>query len=104
MRIEKTVDVDIYLSDILDQMEDSDLEVIIDNLEAETLMEALRQKNLSDEQIKEFVKIAKIDCIDIVRNEFDRSNSSALRVLQDLLSMSHCATREQVIKEIETII
>ena len=104
MRIEKTVDVDIYLSDILDQMEDSDLEVIIDNLDAETLIEALRQKNLSDEQIKEFVKIAKIDCIDIVRNEFDRSNSSALRVLQDLLGMQHTTTKEQVIEQLKQIL
>lgn len=104
MRIEKTVDVDIYLSDILDQMEDSDLEVVIDNLEAETLMEALRQKNLSDEQIKEFVKLAKINCIDIVRNKFESSHNGALEVLQDLLGMQHTTTKEQVIEQLKQIL
>lgn len=88
MRIEKSIDI----------------EVDIDDFDTDELIEALGDKDLTDDDRKELLRLSGYNHLDIVRNEFESSNSSALRVLQDLLSMSHCTTREQVIEEIETII
>lgn len=104
MRIEKTVDVCVNLDDVLDQMSDDEFDSIIYKADADILIGALRRKKLADEQIKDLVKIADRNCIDIVRNEFDSSNSSALRVLQDLLGMQHTTTKEQVIEQLKQIL
>lgn len=81
-----------------------DIEVDIDDFDTDELIEALGDKDLTDDDRKELLRLSGYNHLDIVREEFESSNSSALSVLQDLLGMSHCATREQVIEEIETII
>ena len=101
MRIEKTVEVDICLDDVLDQMSDDEFDSIIYNTDTGTLIKALRRKKLCNEQIKDLVKIAGINCTDIVRNKFEGSPAAALEVLQDMLGMQHTTTKEQVIEQLK---
>ena len=101
MRIEKTVEVDICLDDVLDKMSDDEFDSIIYNTDTGTLIKALRRKKLCNEQIKDLVKIAGINCTDIVRNKFEGSPAAALEVLQDMLGMQHTTTKEQVIEQLK---
>ena len=104
MRIEKTVNVDICIDDVLDQMSDEDFDSIIYNTDTGTLIKALRRKKLCNEEIKDLVNIACIKCTDIVRNKFENSHADALNILQDLLGMQHTTTKEQVIEQLKQIL
>ena len=104
MRIKKTVEVDICLDDVLDQMSDDEFDSIIYNTDTGTLIKALRRKKLCNEQIKDLVNIAGINCTDIVRNKFENSPTAALNILQDLLGMQHTTTKEQVIEQLKQIL
>lgn len=101
MRIEKTIEVDICLDDVLEQMSDDEFDSIIYNTYTGTLIKALRRKKLCNEQIKDLVKIAGINCTDIVRNKFENSRTDALNVLQDLLGIQHTTTKDQVIEQLK---
>ena len=104
MRIEKTVDVDICLNEVLEQMSDREFDNLINRADAGTLIEALRQKKLCNEQCSDLIKIAGKDCINIVRNKFENSNKGALEVLQDLLGMQHTTSMEQVIEQLKNVL
>ncbi len=101
MIIEKTVDVDVCLNDVLEHMSDSEFDNLINRIDAGTLIKALRRKKLCNEQCSDLIKIAGKDCINIVQNKFE---NSALEVLQDLLGMQHTTSREQVIEQLKNVL
>ena len=45
-----------------------------------------------------------MDFADVVRQDFERSPTAALEVLQDLLGMQHTTTKEQVIEQLKQIL
>lgn len=81
-----------------------DIEVDIDDFDTDELIEALGDKDLTDDDRKELLRLSGYSHLDIVRNEFESSNSSALNVLQDLLGMQHTATKEQVIERLKSVL
>lgn len=45
-----------------------------------------------------------MDSADVVRQDFERSSTAALEVLQDLLGMQHTTTKEQVIEQLKNVL
>lgn len=81
-----------------------DIEVDIDDFDTDELIEALGDKDLADDDRKELLRLSGYNHLDIVREEFESSNSGALNVLQDLLGMQHTTTKEQVLEQLKSVL
>lgn len=82
----------------------TDIEVDIDDFDTDELIEALGDKDLADDDRKELLRLSGYNHLDIVREEFESSNSGAQNVLQDLLGMQHTTTKEQVLEQLKSVL
>lgn len=96
MRVSKCVEVDVDF--------DVDVTDFVDDMDADEIIEALSEMDLTQNQRAELLRLSGYSHLDIVRNKFEGSHNGALEVLQDLLGMQHTTTKEQVIERLKSVL
>ena len=96
MRVSKCVEVDVDF--------DVDVTDFVEDLDADEIIEALSEMDLTQKQRAELLRLSGYNHLEIIRNKFESGNNGALEVLQDLLGMQHTTTKEQVIEQLKQII
>lgn len=93
MRVSKCVEVDVDF--------DVDVTDFVEDMDADEIIEALSEMDLTQNQRAELLRLSGYGHLDIVRNKFEDSPTAALNILQDLLGMQHTTTKEQVIEQLK---
>ena len=96
MRVSKCVEVDVDF--------DVDVTDFVEDMDADEIIEALSEMDLMQDQRDELLRLSGYNHFEIIRNKFESGNNGALEVLQDLLSMQHTTTKEQVIEQLKRIL
>lgn len=96
MRVSKCVEVDVDF--------DVDITDFVEDLDADEIIEALSEMDLTQNQRAELLRLSGYNHLEIIRNKFESGNNGALEVLQDLLGMQHTTTKEQVIEQLKQIL
>lgn len=93
MRVSKCVEVDVDF--------DVELADFADDMDADEIIEALSEMDLTQNQRAELLRLSGYNNLEIIRNKFESGNNGALEVLQDLLGIQHTTTKEQVIEQLK---